>query len=138
VRYEDSCGAVVFTRENGEIRYVIVQSLEGYYGFPKGHMEAGEGEEETALREIYEETGLRAAILAGFRAVDEHPIPQKAGVMKRIFYFVAEYRDQTIRYQEEELRAACLMTFAEAMAAFQFESSRRILREADQFIRQIL
>ena len=55
---EKSCGAVVFTRLNGEIKYVIIQSLAGYYGFPKGHMEAGESEKQTALREVYEETGL--------------------------------------------------------------------------------
>ena len=45
---ERSCGAVVFTRVNGEIRYVIIESIEGIFGFPKGHMEAGETEEETA------------------------------------------------------------------------------------------
>ena len=55
---EKSCGAVVFTREGGEVRYVIIQSLEGYYGFPKGHMEGSETEQETALREIREEVGL--------------------------------------------------------------------------------
>lgn len=45
--YEKSCGAVVFTRINHEIRYVLVQQLEGFHGFPKGHMEEGETEEQT-------------------------------------------------------------------------------------------
>ena len=40
--YETSCGAVVFTRRGGEIFYVIIRSIEGYYGFPKGHMEGDE------------------------------------------------------------------------------------------------
>ncbi len=44
--YEVSSGAVVFIREGGYLRYVIVRSLEGYYGFPKGHMEGAETEEE--------------------------------------------------------------------------------------------
>lgn len=72
MKYENSCGAVVFTRHKGEIQYVIIQSLEGYYGFPKGHMEGIEEEKETALREIYEETGLRVHILDGFKTSDEH------------------------------------------------------------------
>lgn len=37
--YEISCGAVVFTRVEGEIKYVIIRSNEGWYGFPKGHTE---------------------------------------------------------------------------------------------------
>lgn len=134
--YEKSCGAVVFTRVRGEIRYVIIQSLEGFYGFPKGHMEADETEEETALREIREEVGLTPALLPGFRVTDEHPLPGKPGVMKRIVYFLAEYHDQEPLYQREELLGAFLMDYETAMAAFQFESSRGILREAREFLQQ--
>ena len=53
---EKSCGAVVFTKENERIKYVLIRNLEGIYGFPKGHMEAGETEIETTLREVYEGT----------------------------------------------------------------------------------
>lgn len=132
--YEKSCGAVVFTREGGGIRYVIVQSLEGYYGFPKGHVEPGETEEQTALREIFEETGLRAELLPGLRILDEHPIPSKPGVIKQIIYFLAEYSGQTMRVQEEELMAVSLMDYDKAMSSFQFDNSRRILAEADCFL----
>lgn len=57
MKFEKSCGAIVFTRQNGEIEYVIIQSLEGWYGFPKGHMEQNETEIETALREVREKQG---------------------------------------------------------------------------------
>lgn len=132
--YEVSCGAVVFTRIDGEIKYVIIKSTEGFYGFPKGHVEPGETEEETALREILEETGLRVTILPGFRTIDEHGLPKKPDVIKRIIYFAAKYSGQEIHYQEEELSEAELMGFDEAMSAFQFESSRRILQEVNDFL----
>ncbi|MDD6187999.1 MAG: NUDIX domain-containing protein [Clostridiales bacterium] len=132
--YEVSCGAVVFTRAAGQIKYVIIKSTEGWYGFPKGHVEPGETEAETALREIYEETGLKVTILPGFRTTDEHGLPKKPGVIKRVIYFAAEYSGQEIRRQEEELSEAKLMSFDEAMSVFQFESSRRILREAHDFL----
>jgi bis(5'-nucleosidyl)-tetraphosphatase len=134
MNYENSCGAVVFTRHNGKIQYVIIQSLEGYYGFPKGHMEGIEEEEETALREIYEETGLRVRILDEFKTSDEHPIPNKEGVIKRIIYFLAEYEDQEIQFQKEELLGASLMNYEEALSAFQFDSSKRILTEANSYL----
>lgn len=132
--YEVSSGAIVFTREGGGLRYVIVRSLEGWYGFPKGHIEGEETEEEAALREIREEVGLSVHFVPGFRTTDEHTIPEKPGVMKRVVYFLAEYEGQEIRYQKEELLEAPLLTYEEAMERFQFESSRRILKEANDFL----
>lgn len=135
---EKSCGAVMFTRQNGIPLYVIVQSKEGYFGFPKGHMEQNETETETALREIKEETGLSPALIPGFRTEDEHLIPwtHKEPVMKNIVYFLAEYENQFPKAQEEELASIRLLPYEEAMALFQFESSRRILTEAHQFLQQ--
>jgi len=134
MQYEKSCGAVVFTRLNGEIRYVLAQNLESYYGFPKGHMEAGETEEQTALREIHEEVGLCPRLIEGFRTEDEHPLPKKPGVIKQVVYFLAEYENQAISFQKEELMSAPLVTYEEAMNLFVFEGSKRILTEAHEFL----
>ena len=134
MQVEKSCGAVVFTRADGEIRYVLAQNLEGYYGFPKGHMEAGETETETALREIREEVGLRPRLIEGFRAETEHPLPKKPGVMKQIVYFLAEYEDQEIIFQKEELLSAPLVSYEKAMELFVFDNNRRILTEAHAYL----
>ena len=42
MKFEKSCGAVVFTKIDNKIKYLIIKSLEGIYGFPKGHMELDE------------------------------------------------------------------------------------------------
>lgn len=132
MKMEKSCGAVVFTREGGTVKYVIIRSTEGIYGYPKGHMEPGETEEQTALREIKEETGLDVTLLPGFRTEDSHALVREGrpDVTKHIAYFLAEYTGQALRAQAGEVSEIRLMTFDEAMAAFQFESSRRILQEA--------
>ena len=44
MEHEKSCGAVVFTRSRGDLRYVLIQQKKGLWGFPKGHVEAGETE----------------------------------------------------------------------------------------------
>ena len=43
---EKSCGAFVYTKDSGIIQHVIIRSKEGFYGFPKGHMEENETEAE--------------------------------------------------------------------------------------------
>ena len=134
MEYEKSCGAVVYTKINGTIQYVLVQSLEGLWGFPKGHMEKGETEEQTALREIYEEVLLKVNLIKGFRTTDEHAIPNKENVIKQIVYFCAEYYNQDIIPQDAELVKASLVTYEKALQLFEFESSKRILKEVNDFL----
>lgn len=132
--YEKSCGAVVFTRSNNEIKYLLIRNLTGIYGFPKGHVEKDETEEQTALREVFEETGLTVRLVPGFRTVDEHPIPQKEKTIKQIVYFLGGYCDQEFHYQKEELTDALLVDYETAMSLFQFDSSKRILTAANDIL----
>ena len=136
---EKSCGAIVYTYENGVRKYVIIRGT-GIYkefcGFPKGHMEPGETENETALREVKEETGLDVNILDGFRTVDEHFLAREGrpNDKKMNVYFLAEYRDQEVKAQKSEVSEAVLMDYNEAMQSLQYEESRRELTEAEEYL----
>ncbi len=132
--YEKACGAVVYTFLNGRIHYVIIQQQEGFHGFPKGHVEKNETEEETALREIYEEVGLRPTLIKGFKVIDEYPLLRKQHVIKQVVYFLAEYSSQAIIIQEEELLGAMLLPYEEAIKILDYESSRKVLAQADHFL----
>lgn len=131
---EHSCGAVVFTRTEGEIRYVIARMGNGYHGFPKGHMEPGETETETALREIFEEVGLRPRLLDGFREESTYVFDAKGKRAKKVTFFLGEYADQEIRIQPEELADAALLPYSQAMAVLEFPDSREILTRAHIFL----
>ena len=137
MNYEYSCGAVVFTRMGGEPHYVLVRAKdqpEGCHGFPKGHMEAGETEEQTALREIYEEVGLRVRLLPGFRAVTEYALPYPPDTRKRVVFFLAEYEGQQTTVQESELAAVTIAPWPQALELTEFADSKRILTEAHEFL----
>lgn len=67
-----SCGVIPCRHTvNGPELLLILQS-NGCWSFPKGHLEQGESEEQTALRELREETGLVAALVPGFREMIEY------------------------------------------------------------------
>lgn len=134
MNWEHSCGAVVFTRLDGEPRFVLVQQKMGHFGFPKGHMEPGETEEQTALREISEEVGLRPDLISGFREEITYTLPAKPDTKKRVTIFLAEYRDQKIVPQEIELRQAVLVPYEKAMETLHCRDARRILQAAMEYL----
>lgn len=79
-----SCGVVPYRIRNGEREYLIVQQSNNCWSFPKGHMDAGETEVETALRELREETGLTAALVPDARvclSYDVRPLVRKEVVL---------------------------------------------------------
>ena len=135
MKVENSCGAVVYTVINNERKYVIITSTEGIYGFPKGHMESGETEFDTALREIKEETNLNVNILDGFSTIEEHTFMRdNEERLKHVVYFIAEYKDQEFKPQEGELIDINLMSYDEAYNCFQYDNCRRVLKEVEDYL----
>ena len=84
---EKSAGAVVYTVSDDKIKYLLIKSQNGDIGFPKGHIEQGENENTTALREIYEETSIRAELIDGFKVTIDYTMPN--GKNKTVIYFTA-------------------------------------------------
>ena len=128
---EKSCGAIVFTKDAECVKYVITESKEGFFGFPKGHIEKNETELETARREVLEETGLQVEFWDDFRIEDSYPFQRNGEIRtKHIVYFLAKFSNQIPIAQETELNSIHLMNYETALSSFQFESSKRILTEA--------
>jgi len=125
MKYEKSCGAVIFNETEDKI--LIIQQAEGHWGFPKGHVEDGETEVETAIREIKEETNLDVEINEKFRYV-EHYSP-KEDVEKDVVFFVAKKIGGEIVAQEEEVQNIVWVSYAEAMERLTFESSKNVLEK---------
>lgn len=132
---ERSCGGVVYTKINNEIYYVIIESITGSYGFPKGHIEKGETEEETALREIKEEVGLNVKLDNSFCMVDKYRL-YKNNKMKKVVYFIGEFENQKIKYQKEELNGAYLLKYEDAYDLLKYERLKEILKKANKKIKK--
>lgn len=90
--FRKSCGVIPF-RQNGDKReFLILLQTNSCWSFPKGHMEAGETEEQTALRELFEETGLTAKLDTSRCASIEYPISDFA--RKEVVFYLGEVSGQ--------------------------------------------
>ena len=133
--YEKSCGAVIYRRQSGITEYLLILNRKpgaagGHWGFPKGHVEPGETEEETARREILEETGLTVKFAEGFRAVSHYS--PRPGIDKDAVYFLAAPASGEIHLQESEV--AAYQWCAQETAMNQLTHDTAILQEAVQFL----
>ena len=93
--------------------------------FPKGHMEAFESEQETALRELQEETGLTAILRKDFRDMVEYPM--KNGCLKQVVLFLGEACGD-IRMNRKELVECRWVTIGEAGTLLQKNYDRILQR----------
>lgn len=84
-----SCGVLPYRMVEGRREYLIVfEEFSRCWSLPKGHMEAGETEIQTALRELEEETGLTARLDSSNSAVIEYPI--LPGCRKQVVFFLGQ------------------------------------------------
>ena len=78
---------------------MLVKNNNGrYWSFPKGHIEDGETEQETAIREIKEETGLDVTLVNNFREISEYCPFGK--IRKRVVFFLARAFTDNVRIQD--------------------------------------
>ena len=131
--YEKSAGAVVYTLSDSKIKYLLIKSKNGDIGFPKGHIEQGESEETAALREIYEETSIKAQLVCDFKETVSYTMPN--GKNKTVVYFVAEYEKQIPKHNDGfEHNEYILLEFDDALKLVTFENTKEILVSANKFM----
>lgn len=132
---EKSCGAVVFRRKSGNTEFLLVKNKKGNnWGFPKGHIEKGETEKDTAIREVLEETGVQITPLEGFRAISEyHP---KGKIVKQVVFFIAEMNGDEITIQQSEIDRFVWADYGLAMKLFRFNNDRNVLTKARDWLKR--
>lgn len=130
MKHEKSCGAVCCTGETPPRILVIRHRYGGHWAFPKGHVEPGESEEDTARREVREETGAEVRILPGLRHVITYS-PSR-GVSKEVVMFAARITGGRLRPQPEEVRSVELLPPEEAARRLTHPADRELLAKAEE------
>ena len=99
--YRKSCGVIPYRTAGGKREYLVLLQTNHCWSFPKGHMEAGETEVQTALRELKEETGLDAILNTNTFVDLSYHIPPLT--QKQLILFPGEVHADVIPQESEIL-----------------------------------
>lgn len=134
--YEKSCGIVPYIVINREILYVLITQNNGITCFPKGHVEANETEEETALRECIEETKLEVNIIPGYRDTTTYYMLEY-DAEKTVVYFLGKIKNLQYHKQDSEIKDIKMCNYEEACKEITYDNTRQILISANNFLKKM-
>lgn len=139
---ERSAGAIIFRRDNGEIKYLLLhypsathRSNRDYWDYAKGHVEKGETETETIVRETAEETGIAdLEFVDGFRETMKYFFRYAGKVIFKIVTFkLAETKTETVKLSGEHDDFVWL-PYKDACRMLSFDNARKVMSKANGFL----
>ena len=125
MKHEKSCGCIVL---NSKHQVLLVHHNAGHWGLPKGHVEEGETEIETAKREVKEETNIDVEVNSNYRYSMNYS-PEK-GIMKEVVFFLARSISDNLKEQIEEVQEVKWFDFDDAISTITYDNSKELLRKA--------
>ena len=132
---EHSAGAIVFRKTRGTVWYLLLHYEEGHWGSSKGHIENNETIEETARREIREETGLTdIQFFKGFKERNQYFFWSKGErIFKTVTFLLARTQTAEIKLSFEHIGYEWL-PYEAAIEKITFADEKKVLQRAQQYI----
>lgn len=130
-----SAGIITYTIEDNAILYLLLHYTAGHWEFPKGTMEPGETKEETAIRELEEETGLTAIIDEDFEESINYPFMthDKELVHKTVYFFTGRATSTEVKLSHEHIDYKWL-PYKEALTQLTYANGKTLLKKAHKHI----
>jgi len=135
---EVSAGVLVY-RENENVKFLLLHYPAGHWDFPKGHIEEGESMEETALRELREETGIRKdeiELESGFRETIDYIYKTRGELShKKVIFFLGETEKENVKISREH-QGYVWLPFKKAKQKVTFRNARKLLEKSKDFLEE--
>jgi 8-oxo-dGTP pyrophosphatase MutT (NUDIX family) len=135
-RDETSAGGVVFRVAAEGPLYLVIRDSYQNWGFPKGHIEDGEGADSAAVREVSEETGLNDLTVRGAIDPIDWYFKFRGNLIHKVCHFFVMQTEQTSTSPQraEGITACKWLAFDEAQALISYDNARDVLRRANEML----
>ena len=134
---EFSAGGVVFRRKPGVEWLIIKPAGTDRWQLPKGHIEEGEKGEDTAVREVFEETGARAKVLDKVGNAQYFFVLGGKRIFKNVAFFLMESTDGLAKIDKawaHEVDKVCWLNTKAALKKLTYKDERQILEKAQMLL----
>lgn len=132
---EYSAGAILYTKIDNEIHYLLIKDFHNNWGFPKGHLENDETFKQAAIREIKEEVGIDVSVNSTFITELVYKMPN--GIEKHSLYYIAEFAKQVPNRQLEEVQEIKILKYDDAYDLLTFDNMKQTLKQAHKYIKSL-
>ena len=137
VERQFAAGGVVMKREKDGSKVLLIKDSYGHWIWAKGHIEKKESPEETAIREVSEETGLKDLRIAEKLGKQEYWFTLKGKkIFKTVYVFLIEAGDDKLDIQTSEIQTGEWFSPEEALNKIEYEGSRAFLQKAIDSFRE--
>ena len=139
-QFDVSAGGVMYRTENNEVMVCLIKTPpNGDWQLPKGLVDENESLEQTALREVKEETGLEGTLEGRIDSIDYwfwfQEGKEKVRHHKTVYFFLLRYKRGVTEDHDDEVQEASWMPLTKALDTLSFDAERGILRKAEQMLR---
>lgn len=137
---EISAGGAVFRKKNSQILWLVSQpkreKKEPHWRLPKGVIEKGESSKEAAVREVEEETGVRANVLEKLGESTHFYTFKGEKIFKVIVFYLMEFLEETGGIDKVEIEAIEWLGYDEAHERLTFNSEKDILEKGKKLLEE--
>ena len=131
---EKSCGVVLLNSNKVLLLQHPDTTTSGHWDFPKGHVEKGENELQTALRELKEETGIdNVKIIDDFNHLISYNLLRGGDtILKEVVFFLGITNQEKVSISFEHQNYAWLQ-YGSAYERLTYDNAKKTLKEAFVF-----